>query len=86
MASGTLDANDETVGPVDVPAGKTGFFGVTITGTITVTLYRDVGSGAIAVEDGYTSSTTKNIEGPGQYSLVASGVSGGSATCLITWV
>jgi hypothetical protein len=79
----TLDANDETnpaTGTFIVPRGQTASYAVDVTGTITVTLQRRIGtSGWIAVETGYTSDTTKQIEAPGEYRLIASGVSGGSA-------
>jgi hypothetical protein len=79
----TLDANDETnpaSGAFVVPVSKTASYIVDITGTITVTLQRRIGaSGWIAVEAGYTTDTTKQIVSPGEYRLIASGTSGGSA-------
>lgn len=79
----TLDADNETnpvTGSFVVPRGQTASYAVDITGTITVTLQRRIGtSGWIAVETGYTSDTTKQIEAPGEYRLIASGTSGGSA-------
>ena len=79
----TLAANDATnpaTGTFVVPRGQTASYAVDITSTITVTLQRRIGtSGWIAVETGYTADTTKQIEAPGEYRLIASGVSGGSA-------
>ena len=79
----TLDANDETnpaTGTFVVPRGQTASYAVDITGTIVVTLQRRIGtSGWIAVETGYTTDTTKQIEAPGEYRLIASGTSGGTA-------
>jgi hypothetical protein len=79
----TLDANDETnpaTGTFVVPRGQTASYALDITGTITITLQRRIGtSGWIAVETGYTGDTTKQIEAPGEYRLIASGTSGGSA-------
>ena len=64
--------------------GKLGFFSVVISSTITVTLQRKIdGANWVAVEDGYTASTTKDIVGAGTYQLIASGTSGGSAVCFI---
>jgi hypothetical protein len=83
----TLDANDETnpdTGIFTVPRGQTASYSVDITGTITVTLQRRIGGTAwVAVEAGYTADTTKQIEAPGQYRLIASGVSGGSAETIL---
>ena len=80
----TLDANDEVCGPVIIVTGKLGFFSVAVTGTITVTLQRRIdGANWVAVENGYTASTTKDIVGAGTYQLIASGTSGGSAVCFI---
>lgn len=80
----TLDADDEVCGPVTVVTGKLGFFSVAVTGTITVTLQRKIdGANWVAVEDGYTASTTKDIVGAGTYQLIASGTSSGSAVCFI---
>lgn len=83
----TLDANDETnpaSGTFNVPRGQTASYSVDVTGTITVTLQRKIGGTAwIAVETGYTSDTTKQIEAPGDYRLIASGVSGGSAVTFL---
>lgn len=79
----TLDANDETnpaSGTFVCLPGQTASYFIDITGTITVTLQRRIGSSAwIAVETGYTTDTTKQIISPGEYRLLASGVSGGSA-------
>lgn len=79
----TLDANDETnpaSGAFVVPVSKTASYLIDITGTITVTLQRRIGaSGWVAVEDGYTTDTTKQIVSPGEYRLIASATSGGSA-------
>ena len=79
----TLDADNETnpaSGSLVVPRGQTASYSVAITGTITVTLQRRLaGTTWIGVETGYTTSTTKQIEAPGEYRLIASGTSGGSA-------
>ena len=83
----TLDANDETnpaTGTFVVPRGQTASSSVDITGTITVTLQRRIGgTGWLAVETGYTADTTKQIEAPGEYRLIASGTSGGSAVTFL---
>ena len=83
----TLDADNETnpaSGTFVVQRGQTASYSVDITGTITVTLQRRIGPGGwIAVEAGYTSDTTKQIEAPGEYRLIASGTSGGSAVTLL---
>ena len=83
----TLDADNETnpaSGTLVVPRGQTASYSVDITGTITVTLQRRLGGTAwIAVETGYTSDTTKQIEAPGEYRLIASGTSGGSAVTIL---
>lgn len=78
-----LTANNQTDPPnswLRVLPGQTASYSVDITGTITVTLNRKVSGGAtVAVEAGYTSDVTKQIIAPGDYQLIASGVSGGSA-------
>ena len=82
LVTQTLDANAETLGPWGVEEYCPVGFTVSITGTITVTLQRSLdGTTFVDVEPGYTSSTTKNVDGPGFYRLIASGVSGGSAVC-----
>jgi hypothetical protein len=87
MMQVTLDANDETNPPsgfLRVLAGQTASYSVAITGTISVTLNRKVsGGGVCPVEDAYTASTTKQIVAPGEYQLIASGTSGGSAVTQI---
>jgi hypothetical protein len=79
----TLSADSQTNPPsgyLRVLPNQSASYSVGITGTITITLNRKVsGGGVVAVEDGYTSDTTKQIVAPGEYQLVASGVSGGSA-------
>ena len=53
-------------------------------GTFTVTLQRRIGGTAwIPVEDGYTTDQTKQIVSPGEYRLIASGTSGGSAVTFL---
>lgn len=83
----TLSANDATnpgSGTFVVPAGKSASYSVAITGTITVTLQRRIGGTTwIPVEDGYTSNQTKQIVSPGEYRLIASGTSGGSAVTFL---
>jgi hypothetical protein len=82
LVSQTLDANAEALGPFEVEEIRSVGFTVSITGTITVTLQRSMdGTTFVDVEPGYTSSVTKNVDGPGFYRLIASGVSGGSAIC-----
>jgi hypothetical protein len=82
-ATETLDANDEVCGPVNIDRVPGGFFSVTITGTITVTLQRRIAGAWVPVEAGYNTSTTKDITGAGEYRLIASGTSGGEAACFI---
>ena len=85
QVTGTLTANDQVVGPLTVTRAQTGAFQIVITGTITVTLERslDGGSNYVAVETGYTASKAGLVEGPGKFRLKASGVSGGSAACVL---
>ena len=84
----TLDANDETnpaSGVVTVNKNQTANYDVVITGTITVTLQRRInGTNWVPVETGYSASTTKQIIAPGNYRLIASGTSGGSAITSLT--
>ena len=79
----TLTANSQTNPPNDylrVLPGQSASYSIAVTGTITVTLNRKVaGSSAIAADTAYTASTSKQIIAPGDYQLIASGVSGGSA-------
>lgn len=83
----TLDADAETnpaSGTFVVPAGKTASYSIDIDGTITVTLQRRIGGTTwIPVEDGYTTDQTKQIVSPGEYRLIASGTSGGSAVTFL---
>ena len=85
QVTGTLTANDQVVGPLTVSSERSGAFQVVITGTITVTLERSLDDGAnyVAVETGYTASKAGIIDGPGKFRLKASGVSGGSAACVL---
>ncbi|MEL7224464.1 MAG: hypothetical protein AAGL17_06275 [Cyanobacteria bacterium J06576_12] len=72
FATGTIDANDETVGPISIPNGKNGFVAVDYTaGTLTLQATPD-GTNWINVEDGYTADTYKLIEGPGQFRVIGS--------------
>lgn len=71
-ANGTIDANDEVVGPVSVARGQVCMFSVDYTaGTITLQASLD-GTNWIAVEAGYTADTVKQVEGWGQYRLIGS--------------
>jgi hypothetical protein len=83
----TLDADSETnpeTGTFVCLPGQTASYFIDITGTITVTLQRRIGSsGWIAVEAGYTADTTKQIIAPGEYRLIASATSGGSAVTFL---
>jgi len=83
-ATATLDADAEVCGPVNIRRQEQGFYSITVTGTITVTLQRNIDGNWIAVETGYSASTTKDITGAGQYRLIASGTSGGSAVCFLS--
>lgn len=84
---GTMDANDETVGEVDVQHGQSLVVVGTVTGTITVTpqIWNKQASawvGAVNANDGsaitYTASFCWGTDMPGNWRLLASGVSGGS--------
>lgn len=86
MATGTLDANDEVVGPVYVGRNGGSFDVHSVSGTITVTLERSIDNKAnfVAAADGaYTAAVTERITAPGWYRLKASGVSSGSATATL---
>ncbi|HAH11512.1 MAG TPA: hypothetical protein DCL48_15570 [Alphaproteobacteria bacterium] len=84
MASGTIDANSETVGPVT--NGRSGVaYQVDITGTITVTLQASLdGATWMTATPAFTADAigTHNIPGAA-YRLIASGVTGGSAVCTL---
>lgn len=84
MATATLDANDEVLGPVT--NGRNGVsYQVDVTGTITVTLQASLEGGAyFTIGSGLTADTigTHNIPGAA-YRLIASGVTGGSAVCAL---
>jgi hypothetical protein len=91
QATATLDANDEVCGPINVPNGHGAAVHIVVTGTITVTLQRAYGGLAyvtVLKPDGdpaaFTASYTGQIDSPGDYKLVASGVSGGSAACALS--
>jgi len=90
VVTATLDANDETCGPLKVQMGEQADVDMVITGTITVALQRKAPGGSTFVTvkkaDGttaatYTASEPVAITSPGIYQLLASGVSGGSAVC-----
>lgn len=85
MATATLDANDEVLGPVT--NGRNGIsYQVDITGTITVTLQASLEGGAwMSAATALTADGigTHNIPGAA-YRLIASGVTGGSAICALT--
>lgn len=84
MASGTLDANGEVIGPVQ--NGRLGVsWQVTITGTITVTpQYSLDGATWLTAATALTATPstlgTSNVPGAA-YRLIASSASGGSAVC-----
>jgi len=72
-ASGTIDANDEVVGPVSIARDQVGMLTVDWTaGVITLQASMD-GTNWIAVEDGYGADTVKQITGWGQYRVIGSG-------------
>ena len=80
----TLDANEETCGPLVLIKGQEGLMHIAITGTITVTLQRRANGSWISVTDAaYTASVTTDIVGAGVYQLIASATSGGSAVCML---
>lgn len=90
IVTATLDANDETCGPLKLQDGERGDVEINVTGTITVTLQRKLNGGSsfftVKLPDGttdaaFTADSSFVIEGAGQYQLIASGVSGGSAVC-----
>lgn len=87
QATATLDADTEACGPILVAQGKRGSVHVEITGTITVAVQRRMmGSGWVTVDEAgspaeFTESFSKALEAPGEYQLIASGTSGGSAVC-----
>lgn len=82
-ASGTIDANDETVGPVDVAKGEICLLFVDYTaGTLTLQSTPDGGTTWLAVEDGYTADTAKHIVAPGRYRFVGSSTP--DAECYLT--
>jgi hypothetical protein len=84
MATATLDANDEVLGPVT--NGQNGVsYQVDVTGTITVTLQASLEGGAwMLATTAFTADAigTHNIPGAA-YRLIASGVTGGSAVCAL---
>lgn len=89
--SGTLAANADTCGPLDVAPSGRGSVQFVVTGTITVALQRRLGGGSyitVKKPDGvtdatYTASDSLLIDAPGEYQLLASGVSGGNAVCYL---
>ena len=87
----TLDANSEVCGPIVINPRRQGIFQIDVTGTITVTLQM-MGPGGNWItckksdettDAAYTADAVGQITAPGEYQLVASGVSGGSAICLL---
>lgn len=72
FAQGTIDANDETVGPVSLGRGQVGMLTVDYTAG-TITLQYNANGTWIDVEDGYTADTVKMFEGFGEYRLIGSG-------------
>lgn len=90
-AKATLSANDDVCGPVVISHRRTGIFQIDVTGTITVTLQvRGPGGNWItckkadeSTDAAYTADYVGQILAQGEYQLVASGVSGGSAVCLL---
>ncbi len=82
FATGTISANDGTVGPVSVPRGKVCVLSVDLaSGTITLQ-YSPNGTDWLNVEDGYTADTVKLAEGFGEYRLIGSGSP--SAVCTLS--
>lgn len=92
VVTATLDANDETCGPLKLQPGEEADFEAVITGTASVSLQRKLPGGSTFVtalkpngEDAATFAVTTNgftFKGPGIYQLIASGVSGGgTAVC-----
>lgn len=79
VATGTLDANDETF-VVSVQINEKAKVRMNMTGTITVTA-TDGGSGFTLPSGDAAAWTTDNsivIDAPGTYTFTASGVSGGT--------
>lgn len=75
-----LNTNGQTTGMIDVDYTETAI-SLNITATITVTLQRSLDGGATWVNGtAYTASTVFNVKGPGEYRLIASGITGGSCT------
>jgi hypothetical protein len=69
-----------------IGGGVTAGFTVSITGSIGVTLRRSLDGGTtwVDLESEYTSSTSKNVEGPGTFRLITTSAGGGSAVCAWT--
>ncbi len=88
-ATATLDANDEVCGPLSVINDQRLSFHVVISGTITVSLQRRMNGATfvtVKLPDGvtaasWTASASFVVDAPGDYQLIASGTSGGSAIC-----
>lgn len=90
-AKATLSANDNVCGPIVIGPRRTGVFRIEVTGTITVAVQTRVGSTWFSVKKGdettdatYAVDAAGQITAPGEYRLIASGVSGGSAVCRIS--
>ena len=77
----TIDANDETVGPVSVSRGEVGVLTVDWTAG-TITLQYNAAGTWVNVEDGYTADTVKQFEGFGEYRLIGSGTP--NAVCTLS--
>lgn len=71
-ASGTIDANDEVVGPVSLASGQKGMVTVDYTAG-TLTLQYNAGGTWIDVEAGYTADTVKTFEGFGEFRVIGTG-------------
>lgn len=87
----TLSANDDVCGPIVIGARRQGVFQIDVTGTITVTLQMKGPStnwitckkSDETTDAAYTADAVGQILAPGEYRLLASAVSGGSAVCLL---
>lgn len=88
-AKATLSANSDVCGPILIGSRRQGTFRINISGTITVALQsRMEGTNWLTVKKAddstdasYTADAVGQITAPGEYRLLASGVSGGTAIC-----
>ena len=88
-ATATLDADAEVCGPLSITNDQRLSFHIVITGTITVSLQRRFNGATfvtVKLPDGstaasWTASASFVVDAPGDYQLIASATSGGSAVC-----